>query len=86
MLGYGRDLGGLLTGLAVRFVDEAREWFGLSGALARWPVGRGCRQASRGPIIAPEIRRQDYVEPEKHKEYQLINKRVECHCQASLCP
>jgi hypothetical protein len=56
------------------FVEEARKRFRDAGTLERRHVERGCRQASREPSIAPEIRQKNDAKPKKHKEHQLIDK------------
>lgn len=81
---YGRRLWSLFTGIAVRFVDEARKRFGLSGTFARWAVGPGCRLASCGPIGAPTIQRKDHAEPKKHEKHPLIDKQVSSHREVPL--
>ena len=71
-------VGGVLTGVARRFVGEARKGFGLTRALGQWAWGLRCGRTPGGEVAGPRPLEHD-AQPYQGDQHQLVVKEMGDH-------
>ena len=68
----------VLTGVARRFLGEARKGFGLTLALGQWAWGLRCRRTHGGGVAGPRPMEHD-AQPHQSDQHQLVKKEMRNH-------